>query len=62
MYEQALIPYIGMVAKTVFVPVNDLFFMLPLETQMAQADTLLAAHFANRTRYASPKMMAPMPG
>ncbi len=61
MYEQALTPYIGMVAKTVFVPVNDLFFMLPLETQMAQADALLAAHFANRGRYASPKMMAPMP-
>ena len=61
MYEQALTPYIGMVAKTVFVPVNDLFFMLPLETQMAQADALLAAHFANRARYASPKMMAPMP-
>ena len=61
MYEQALTPYIGMVAKTVCVPVNDLFFMLPLEVQMAQADALLAAHFANRTRYQSPKMMAPMP-
>jgi hypothetical protein len=50
-----------MVAKTVFVPVNDLYFMLPIEAQVTQADALLAAHFANRARYQSPKMMAPMP-
>ena len=61
MYEQALAPYVGMVAKTVFVPVNDLFFMLPIEAQVTRADALLAAHFANRARYQSPKMMAPMP-
>src|ERR1700694_1497173 len=61
LYEKALDPYIGMVAKTVFVPVNDLFFMLPIEAQLTQADALLAAHFANRARYQSPKMMAPMP-
>jgi hypothetical protein len=61
MYEQALAPYIGMVAKTVFVPVNDLFSMLPVEAQVAQADALLAAHFANRARFRSPKSMAPMP-
>jgi hypothetical protein len=61
MYEQALAPYIGMVAKTVFVPVSELFFMLPIEAQVTQADALLAAHFADRARYRSPKMMAPMP-
>jgi len=61
MYEQALVPYIGMVAKTVFVPVHDLFFMLPIDVQVNQADALLAAHFAHRARYQSPKMMAPMP-
>ena len=61
MFEQALEPFIGMVAKTVFVPVSELFFMLPIEAQVAQADGLLAAHFANRARFQSPKMMAPMP-
>jgi hypothetical protein len=61
MYEQALEPYIGMVAKTVFVPVSELFFMLPIESQVAQADALLASHFASRARFQSPKMMAPMP-
>jgi hypothetical protein len=60
-YEQALEPYIGMVAKTVFVPVDELFFMLPLESQVARADTLAAAHFANRAKFRSPKAMAPMP-
>lgn len=60
-YEQALQPYIGMVAKTVFVPAGELFFMLPPESQAAQADELLATHFASRTRFQSPKAMAPMP-
>jgi hypothetical protein len=35
--------------------------MLPPEAQVAQADALVAAHFANRARFQSPKMMAPMP-
>ena len=61
MYEQALTPYLGMVAKTVFVPADELFFMLAPESQVAQADALLAAHFANRARFHSPKAMAPMP-
>jgi len=60
-YEQALAPYIGMVAKTVFVPVSELFFMLPPESQLDEADKLVASHFASRARFASPKSMAPMP-
>jgi hypothetical protein len=59
--EQALAPYIGMVAKTVFVPVDELFFMLPAEAQVAQADALVAAHFTQRARFHSPRSMAPMP-
>ncbi len=60
-YEQALEPYIGMVAKTVFVPVDELYFMLPQEAQLARADALVAAHFAHPARFLSPKAMAPMP-
>jgi hypothetical protein len=60
-FEQALAPYIGMVAKTVFVPVDELFFMLPPEAQVAQADALVAAHFAQRGRFPMPRAMAPMP-
>ncbi len=60
-YEQALAPYLGMVAKTVFVPVNELFFLLPEEAQVAEADALVAAHFADRARFPSPRAMAPLP-
>jgi len=60
-FEQSLEPYIGMVAKTVFVPVDELFFMLPIDAQVVQADALLAAHFATRAKFHSPKSMAPMP-
>ena len=60
-YEQSLAPYIGMVAKTVFVPVGELFFMLPIEAQVAQVDALLDRHFAQRSRFPSPRAMAPMP-
>jgi hypothetical protein len=59
--EKALDPFVGIVAKTVFVPVNDLFAMLPFEARVAEADALLASHFAHRARFASPKAMAPMP-
>ena len=59
--EQARQPYIGMVAKTVFVPVDELFFMRPIESQVAQADALVAAHFSIRATFHSPKSMAPMP-
>ena len=60
-FEQALEPYIGMVAKTVFVPISELFFMLPPESQLEEADKLVAEHFASRARFASPKSMPPMP-
>jgi hypothetical protein len=60
-FEQALAPYIGMVAKTVFVPVSDFFFMLSPESQLEEADRLVAGHFASRARFASPRTMAPMP-
>jgi hypothetical protein len=60
-YEQALTPYVGMVAKTVFVPVSEFFFMLSPESQLEEADQLVAVHFASRARFASPKSMAPLP-
>ena len=47
-YEQALAPYIGMVAKTVFLPPGPV-------------DELLAAHYTRRENFPSPRAMAPMP-
>ena len=61
LHEQALAPYIGMVAKTVFIPVGDFFFMLSPGTQRAEADRMVAAHFESRARFASPKAMPPLP-
>lgn len=60
-FEQSLAPYIGMVAKTVFVPVDELFHRLPIEAQVGRVDELLERHFASRARFASPKSMAPLP-
>jgi hypothetical protein len=61
LYEKALAPYPGIAGKTVFLPVDELFFMLPIEAQVERADALLAAHFSQRTRFASPRAMAPLP-
>lgn len=52
LYEKALEPYLGIVAKTIFVE---------YAAGTAQADALAAEHFADRARFASPKSMAPMP-
>ena len=61
LYEKALDPYIGIVAKTVFVPVGDFFFMSTPESQAGVVDDMLAGHFSRRARFQSPKAMAPMP-
>jgi hypothetical protein len=61
MYEQSLAPFIGMVAKTVFVRVEEGFASLPGAVRVARVDALLDAHFADRARFASPRAMAPMP-
>jgi len=52
LYEKGLDPHLGMVAKTIF---------LPEAKSVAHADEMLAAHFSDRARFASPKAMAPMP-
>jgi len=59
--EKALAPRTGIGTKSVFVPVDELFFMLPVEAQVARVDEQIAAHFAQRTRFASPKSMASVP-
>lgn len=51
LFEKMLDPHLGIVAKTIFVPLAEGF----------DADALLAAHFALRSNFSSPKAMAPMP-
>ena len=58
LFEQAMAPYLGMVAKTVFIPVEE----IPTGEGLAGfVDRALAGHFADRSRFATPKLMAPMP-
>ena len=58
LYEKALEPHLGMVAKTVFLLVDT----LPADAALvAFVDAALATHFSERERFASPKQMAPMP-
>ena len=61
LYEKALEPFIGMVAKTVFVPVDARFVSLEVAEQVMRVDEFLAAHFVDRANFASAKSMAPMP-
>jgi hypothetical protein len=61
LFEKMLAPFIGIVAKTVFLHVEQGFAALPGPEQVARADALLAAHFADRSRFASPRSMAPLP-
>ena len=61
LFEKMLDPFVGIVAKTVFVPVGEGFAMQPPQEQVAEVDALLAAHFADRSRFVSPRAMAPMP-
>jgi DUF3025 family protein len=61
LHEKALDPYLGIVAKAIFVPVDELFFMLPHEAQVERVDALAAAHFAERSRFRTPKAMAVLP-
>ena len=60
-YEQALAPYIGMVAKTVSVDVApDLLSAAPAR-EAEIADALAARFFSDRANFASPKALPPMP-
>ena len=52
LYEKAVEPYLGIVAKTVFVP---------FAADAGAADRLLARHFSDRANFPRPKAMAPMP-
>jgi hypothetical protein len=61
LYEKMLDPFVGITAKTIFVPVDELFFMLPVEAQVERADALAASHFGDRARFRSPGSMAPLP-
>ena len=56
--EKSLEPHLGIVAKTVFLQVES---MPPDSALTSIVDRALAAHFQDRSRFPTPKSMAPMP-
>ena len=61
LHEKFLDPFVGMIAKTVFMPVDAAFVSLDVAAQVARADEFLASHFSDRAKFARAKLMAPMP-
>src|SRR5882724_2053425 len=50
LYQKALDPFVGMTGKAVLLNVPEGFAQLPLKSQIADTDRLLAAHAWDRTR------------
>jgi len=61
LHEQALDPFPGLVARAVFVAVDEGHFALPRAARVDRVDALAAAHFASRANFASPRAMPPLP-
>jgi hypothetical protein len=61
LHEKFLDPFIGMIAKTVFMPVDAEFASLDVADQVTRGDEFLASHFSNRANFPSAKSMAPIP-
>lgn len=61
LFEKMLDPYLGIVAKSVLVAVDDAFFALPAQAQVERIDALAAAHFSERRHFATPRALPPVP-
>lgn len=61
LYHKALNPFIGMTGKAVLLKVPDAFAQLPLNSQIAEADRLLAARLWDRDRMRHGRELSPLP-
>ena len=61
LYHKALDPFVGMTGKAVLLKVPDAFAQLPLNSQIAESDRLLAAHVWDRTRLSHGRELSPLP-
>ena len=61
LYHKALDPFVGMTGKAVLLRVPDAFAQLPLNSQITEADRLLAAHIGDRTRLSHGRELSPLP-
>lgn len=61
LYHKALDPFVGMTGKGVLLEVPDAFAELPLNSQIAEADRLLAARVWDRKRMSHGREFSPVP-
>ena len=61
LYHKALDPFVGMTGKAVLLNVPDAFAELPLSSQIAEADRLLAGHAWDRKRMSHGREFSPLP-
>jgi hypothetical protein len=61
LHEKALAPHLGIVAKAVFVPVEEAFLGSAPSSQLDFVDAAIERHFADRTRFANPRILPPVP-
>ena len=61
LYHKALDPFVGMTGKAVLLKVPDAFAQLPLNSQVSEADRLLAAHLWDRSHMSHGRELSPLP-
>ena len=61
LFEKALDPYLGIVAKTVFLEVGAALLAQPLPALLEATDARLARHLEVAAHFASPRALAPLP-
>jgi len=61
LYHKALTPFVGMTGKAVMLSVPDAFAQLPLNSQIAETDRLLAAHVWDRASMSHGRELSPLP-
>ena len=61
LYHKALDPFVGMTGKAVLLDVPDGFMQLPLKTQVAETDRLLASRIWDRARMSHGRELSPLP-
>ena len=61
MYEKGLSPYIGMTANSILLEVDDSFFSLSNDEQLAVIDDRLVTIFEERKDYSKPSDLSPFP-
>ncbi len=61
LYHKALDPFVGMTGKAILLQVAESFSELPLRSQVAETDRLLAMHLWDRTRLRGGRELSPLP-